>query len=164
MLSLRCLPAPAAAIAQRNALPTPPRVAVVAAAGRVSRAVPLRGASSVQQSVASRRTRTRKTLSIRPSAVTTSMLDASSSSSSIPPLPLAMLAGVNRHCLEVDYGGRKVSLVYFLFGNKEICFLFLEFFFCHDVESIKGDRGDGGGGSRISFFSSFRFSLQITKK
>ena len=23
--------------------------------------------------------------------------------------PLALLAGVNRHCLEVDYGGRKVS-------------------------------------------------------
>ena len=94
---LRCAPPPA--VTRHITRPAPARI--VTAAGRVAVAPGVLAKRGI--AVAPRRRLHRRG---RCSVVHAEA--AVDLQSSAPPPPLALLAGVTRHCLEVDYGGRKV--------------------------------------------------------
>ena len=96
---LRC--ACPSAVTRHQARPAPARIA--AAAGRVAVAPCV----SAKRGVAAvRRRRLGRCCGNGGVVRARAAVDLESS-----PPPLALLAGVTRHCLEVDYGGRKVRLV-----------------------------------------------------
>ena len=98
-MMLRC--APPSAVTRQVARPAPARIA--AAAGRVAGAPCVSAKHGI---VAPRRCLLRRRLCcVRGSGRARAAVDLQSSAAP----PLALLAGVTRHCLEVDYGGRKVS-------------------------------------------------------